>query len=143
VSAHDPWWISALIGLLAMVPFSVQAALFLRNQRRDRRWLRTTAVVLDTTVSTTSDGVSSYRATYSYADPSGAARTGTGAVTERMSNGERLPILVDPETPGRSQPRRRVHVGHWVAGALGLLLFLVGIFGVAQGLHVLTTGRML
>lgn len=126
-----------------MTPFTVQALIFRRNQRRQRSWFHTTAVVLHTRVSRNSDNVPTYTASYNYLDPQGRARSGRSEVERELSNGTELAIVYDPEDPSRSQPHRRVGVGHWIAGALGFLLFLVGIFGVAQGIHLMATGRML
>lgn len=140
---EDQPWVGLLIGLGAMTPFTVQALIFRRNQRRERTWFHTSAVVLHTSVSTNSDNVRSYTASYNYIDAQGRARSGRGEVTSELSNGTELAIIYDPEDSSLSQPHRRVGVGHWIAGGLGFLLFLAGLFGVAQGIHIVVTGRML
>lgn len=136
-------WMGILIGLGAMAPFTVQAILFLRNQRRQRNWVRTSAVVLYTHVTSDSDGVKTYRASYNFGDTSGAARSGKGEIGHHAANGTEIPIVFDPTDPRRNQPYRKVGIGHWLAGSLGLLLFVAGVFGVAQGIHLMLTGRML
>jgi hypothetical protein len=140
---EDQPWVGLLIGLAAMTPFVVQASIFTRNQRRHGSWVRTVAVVLHTHASSSSDGIRSYRASYNYADPSGVTRSGRGEIDRDAPHGTDLPILVDPEDPARSQPQRRIGVGHWIAGGLGLLLFVVGVFGAVQSIHIMVTGAML
>lgn len=138
---EDQPWIPLLVGLGAMTPFIVQALIFRRNQRRERTWFRTTATVLHTSVSTNTDNIRTYIASYNYVDPQGRARNGRGEVRSELGNGTELAIIFDPENPSESQPHRRVGVGHWIAGGLGFLLFLAGVFGVAQGIHIMVTGR--
>ena len=140
---EDQPWVGLLIGLGAMGPFTVQAIIFIRNQRRHRTWERAVAVVLHTRTSRNDGGVRSYHASYNYVDASGRTRSGKGEITHQASNGTELPIIYDPAEPSRSQPRRRVGIGHWLAGGLGFLLFVVGVFAVVQSLHIMVTGRML
>lgn len=140
---EDQPWVGLLIGLAAMTPFTVQCALFVRNQRRERSWVATTAVVLHTDTNTNSEGVRTYLASYAYTDPSGHARSGRAEIDHEAAHGTELSIIHDPSDPRRSQPRRRVGAGHWIAGGLGLLLFAAGLFGVAQSVSLMTTGQML
>jgi hypothetical protein len=136
-------WVGLLIGLAAVTPFVVQASIFTRNQRRHRSWVRAVGVVLHTHATSTSDGVRTYRASYNYTDPTGTIRSGRGEIDRDAPHGTELPILYDPENPATSQPQRRIGVGHWIAGGLGLLLFVVGVFGVVQSIHIMVTGSML
>jgi len=136
-------WVGLLIGLAAMTPFVVQVSIFTRNQRRHRSWVRAVAVVLHTHTTSNGEGITSHRASYNYTDPSGTLRSGRGEIDRHAPHGTELPILYDPRDPAQSQPQRRIGVGHWIAGGLGLLLFAVGVFGVAQSIHLMATGSML
>lgn len=137
---EDQPWIALLIGLGAMTPFTVQAILFLRNQRRHREWVTTTAVVSHTQTSTGENNTLTHTARYGYADADGRPRSGRGEIDHHAAPGAELTILFDPHDPSRSQVWRRVGAGHWIAGSLGFLLFAVGLFGVVQCVHVVATG---
>ena len=143
MTIEDQPWIGVLVGVLAMVPFTIQAIIFLRNRHRQRTWVRATAIVLRTRTTSRSDNAVGYEASYSYTDTHGRARSGSSEIDHDAPNGERLPIVFDPEDPARSQPWRRVGIGHWIAGGFGLLFFAVGIFGVVQSIHLMRTGEML
>lgn len=142
MTIEDQPWIGLLIGLVAMIPFTTQAVLFLRNQRRQRSWTQADAVVLHTSVSTGENGTRTYHASYNYLDADRTLRSGRSTVDHHAPNGASLAIVFDPADPTRSQPVRAVGLGHWFAGSLGFLLFAVGVFGIVQSIHLMRTGEI-
>jgi hypothetical protein len=142
VTIGDQPWTGLLVGLLAMVPFTIQAVVFLRNQHRQRSWTHTDAVVLHTSVSAGDNGGSTYHASYNFLDPHGTLRSGKSSIDHRAPNGASLPIVFDPADPTRSQPVRAVGLAHWFAGGLGFFLFAVGVFGIVQSIHLMRTGEL-
>lgn len=137
---EDQPWIALLVGLGAMTPFTVQAILYARTQRRHREWVRTTAVVSQTRTTPGENNTFTYTARYGYADADGRPRRGLGEIDHDATPGAELTILYDPEDSSRSQVWRRVGAGHWIAGTLGFLLFAVGVSGVVRSVVVLVTG---
>ena len=99
---EDQPWVGLLIGLAAMTPFIVQATIFIRNQRRHRSWVPTTAVVLHTQTSDNGEGIKTHRASYNYVDAQGTTHSGKGKIDRPAPNGTELTVLYEPEDPARS-----------------------------------------
>lgn len=134
-------WISLAIGLAAASVFVIQARTVVRNFSRARRWRHADAEVVSTRTASDNQFRTAHVATYAFLADDGRTRTGHADVGRQMPSGARLEVLYDPADPARSQPLRRPTLAYIGPGVLGLLFFLVGVFGIVNGVLELTTGH--
>lgn len=135
-------WLSLLVGMAAAAVLVVQVTIVARNRVRARRWRLIRGEVVATRVSRAGDDGWSrtYVTTYSYLGSDGRSHIGHATMPSRLPSGVGIDILHDPAEPSRSQPVRRLGAAHIGPALLGLLCFLVGVFGIVNGILVLTTG---
>lgn len=129
-----PPWVTMLLGVAMLAPFTVMALRFTRSWQRARTWTRAVGSVVYTDVSRGgTDSSDSYRARYVYADDAGHEHQGVGPVNRDLPPGRELDVLYDPSECRNSQILTRYGAATWALGGFGFLLFLWGCVLIALG----------